>query len=397
MSSSSPFWKPIEPSNVRELMNSGYCVIDNFMQDESVAKKMREEMCSMPIRYENDEEEEKEKKMPCMRPNRTHFTDAKNNAKRYLFSKPGVFEYDMHMNTVENSSNNINGSSGSMATLDRFFEATGKLLAEAFNEAAKEEALSAIDDEEEDKEGKQQKHRSYARVIKVKPGDENRTVKLQINTCGAFPYHFDNPGGARQNRKLTCILYLNEAYEDKCGGEIVLVPFMGPFVTIRPIFNRLVVFQSETVLHRVNKAVNFPGEGRACLTVWLDGDDDSDDDNEEKRNASNKNIRNDLVQLLSSPSKDLISYIRQTPDAQRFLSRWAYRDEYEISLLESHEPGKGLEHMLEAHEDAIKRMRKIQDSDLQKVLERVREMRRRSIDHSTRSSKPTSCRRRTRM
>jgi hypothetical protein len=123
----------------------------------------------------------------------------------------------------------------------------------------------------------------------------------------------------------------------------------------------------------VNKAVNFPGKGRACLTVWLDGDDE-----EEKRKASpgNKNIRNDLVQLLSSPSKDLISYIRQTPDAQRFLSRWAYRDEYEISLLESHEPGKGLEHMLEAHEDAIKRMRKIQDSDLQKVLERVREMRR---------------------
>ena len=378
---SSPFWKPIEPTVLRELMNSGYCVIDNFIQDESVAKKMREEMCSMPIRYENEEEEEKEEKMPRMRPNRTHFTDAKNNAKRYLFSKPGVFEYDMHMNTVENSSNNINGSingGNSMATLDRFFEATRKQLAEAFNKAAKEEAFSAIDDDEEEEEdkGKQQKHRSYARVIKVKPGDENRTVKLQINTCGAFPYHFDNPGGARQNRKLTCILYLNEAYEDKCGGEIVLVPFMGPFVTIRPIFNRLVVFQSETVLHRVNKAVNFPGKGRACLTVWLDGDDSDDD--EKKRNASsgNKNIRNDLVQLLSSPSKDLISYIRQTPDAQRFLSRWAYRDEYEISLLESHEPGKGLEHMLEAHEDAIKRLRKIQDGDLQRVLERVREMRR---------------------
>lgn len=378
---SSPFWKPIEPTVLRELMNSGYCVIDNFIQDESVAKKMREEMCSMPIRYENEEEEEKEEKMPRMRPNRTHFTDAKNNAKRYLFSKPGVFEYDMHMNTVENSSNNINGSingGNSMATLDRFFEATGKQLAEAFNKAAKEEAFSAIDDDEEEEEdkGKQQKHRSYARVIKVKPGDENRTVKLQINTCGAFPYHFDNPGGARQNRKLTCILYLNEAYEDKCGGEIVLVPFMGPFVTIRPMFNRLVVFQSETVLHRVNKAVNFPGKGRACLTVWLDGDDSDDD--EKKRNASsgNKNIRNDLVQLLSSPSKDLISYIRQTPDAQRFLSRWAYRDEYEISLLESHEPGKGLEHMLEAHEDAIKRLRKIQDGDLQRVLERVREMRR---------------------
>ena len=119
------------------------------------------------------------------------------------------------------------------------------------------------------------------------------------------------------------------------------MPFMGPFITIRPIFNRLVVFYSETVLHRVNKAVNFPGKGRVCLTIWLDGDDDENC----KKNA---NIRNDLVQLLASPPEDLISYIRQTPDAQRFLSRWTYRDEYEISLLESH-PGKGLEYMLEAH------------------------------------------------
>ena len=59
--SSSPFWMPIEPRNLRELMKTGYCVIDNFIHDESVAKKMREEMCSMPIRYENEEEEEKEK------------------------------------------------------------------------------------------------------------------------------------------------------------------------------------------------------------------------------------------------------------------------------------------------------------------------------------------------
>ena len=56
------FFGPIEPTLLRELMNSGYCVIDNFMQDESVAKKMREEMCSMPIRYENDEEERKGEK-----------------------------------------------------------------------------------------------------------------------------------------------------------------------------------------------------------------------------------------------------------------------------------------------------------------------------------------------
>ena len=355
------FWRPIEPSAVRLLSSEGYVVLDDFVRDERVAKKMRDELCSMAIDDDGESEPSSlEESAPRLKPNRTHFTDAKNNA-RYLFSKPGVFEYDMHMN--------VSGKDGGeMETLDRFFEASGKHLANAFNEAAAK-AFSETE-EERGEEGKQERQRAH-NSVRVKPGDDNRTVKLQINTCGAFPYHFDNPGGAHQNRKLTCILYLNEAYEDKCGGEIVLVPFMGPFVTIRPTFNRLVVFQSESMLHRVNKAVNFPGKGRACLTIWLDGAEENDNASSEQ----NRNIRNDLVQLLSSPPEDLISYIRQTPDAQRFLSRWTYRDEYEISLLESH-PGKGLEHMLEAHEDAIRRQRKIKDEELLRVLERVRDMRR---------------------
>ena len=349
------FWRPIEPSSAEHLAREGYAVVDDFVRDADAAKTMRDEICSMPIDDDDDDVEEEDGKESDddasrrddarLKPNRTHFTDARKN-KRYLFSKPGVFEYDMHMKRSTNRERKEGSDGrGTTKTLERFFEATGKHLADAFNDAAKEV-----------RDG-----------VKVKPGDANRTVKLQINTGGAFPYHFDNPGGAQQNRKLTCILYLNEDYEDKCGGEIVLVPFMGPFVTIRPIFNRLVVFYSETVLHRVNKAVNFPGKGRVCLTIWLDGDDDENC----KKNA---NIRNDLVQLLASPPEDLISYIRQTPDAQRFLSRWTYRDEYEISLLESH-PGKGLEHMLEAHEDAVKRLRKIKDEELLRVLERVREMR----------------------
>ena len=241
------------------LAREGYAVVDDFVRDADAAKTMRDEICSMPIDDDDDddddddveEEDGKESDDDASRrddarlkPNRTHFTDARKN-KRYLFSKPGVFEYDMHMKRSTNRERKEGSDGrGTTKTLERFFEATGKHLADAFNDAAKEV-----------RDG-----------VKVKPGDANRTVKLQINTGGAFPYHFDNPGGAQQNRKLTCILYLNEDYEDKCGGEIVLVPFMGPFVTIRPIFNRLVVFYSETMLHRVNKAVNFPGKGRVCLT-----------------------------------------------------------------------------------------------------------------------------------
>ena len=98
-----------------------------------------------------------------LKPNRTHFTDAKKN-KRYLFSKPGVFEYDMHKRSTNRERKEGSGGRGTTETLERFFEATGKHLADAFNDAAKEV-----------RDG-----------VKVKPGDANRTVKLQINTGGAF-------------------------------------------------------------------------------------------------------------------------------------------------------------------------------------------------------------------
>eukprot|EP00729_Bicosta_minor_P020180 gene20180-16799_t len=83
-------------------------------------------------------------------------------------------------------------------------------------------------------------------------GTKAVTVKLQYNDGGGgcFPLHYDNPGRPN-NRVVTCLVYLNPEWKQGDGGEIQLVPFCGPCVTIPPLHDRLVVFRADRILHRV--------------------------------------------------------------------------------------------------------------------------------------------------
>jgi hypothetical protein len=348
------FWREIDSDDLEKLDRDGYVIVDDFIEDFSKLETMRDELRAIPISesgfdsHVRNDSVENDSSVATMRPNRTHFLDKANN-RRFLFSKPGVYEYDMH----ESSS----ADGASMETLKEFFAETGKFLANAFN--------AAMNNNEK-----------MLNSLRCKPGCENRTVKLQINKSGAFPYHIDNPGGSSNvtRRKLTCILYLNEEYEDVNGGEIVLVPFMGNFINVRPLFNRLCVFKSESMLHRVNKANGFKDPGRLCLTIWLDGDD-----NLAKEDP--REIRKNLIEK-KNDKNSLIAYIRESPDAQRFCSRFVYRDEYEVSLLDSHDNDNGCEKMLDAHSNAVKELRRTNDEELLNVLELLRQMRHDFADES---------------
>jgi Rps23 Pro-64 3,4-dihydroxylase Tpa1-like proline 4-hydroxylase len=61
----------------------------------------------------------------------------------------------------------------------------------------------------------------------------------------------------------TCILYLNPEWVPGDGGELQLVPFLKRPVRIAPKHDRLAVFLSDRVLHRVLPA----NKERFCLTV----------------------------------------------------------------------------------------------------------------------------------
>lgn len=102
--------------------------------------------------------------------------------------------------------------------------------------------------------------------------DRLEQAKVQVNTGsgGAFPFHFDVPSVKDARRHLTAILYLNPDWQDGDGGEVELLPFPFDSVSVAPLNNRLVVFASTTVMHRV---IPYSGaEGRVCINLWFDGD-----------------------------------------------------------------------------------------------------------------------------
>ena len=101
------------------------------------------------------------------------------------------------------------------------------------------------------------------------PGDAARTVKLQHNRGGGgcFPLHYDNPGPPSR-RALTCILYLNPDWTE--GSRRRTSPdavSLGDDPRASK-HDRLAVFLSDRILHRVLPAKT----ERFCLTVWLDGE-----------------------------------------------------------------------------------------------------------------------------
>ena len=237
-----------------------------------------------------------------MRPNRTSFGSV-------LFDKPGIFECDLH-------DEGVRSVLPCMAAL--FEESKGELI-----EAFKLHLDPLLDKEEED----EVPGCRAERVMLCDPGDSQaRTVKLQYNTGtgGCFPCHYDNPGPTSR-RALTFILYLNHAWEPGHGGELTLFPFLAARpVRLAPRFNRLVVFKSNCMLHRVERCLS--PRGRFCLTIWLDGLD---------TNTPNKTqLRLDAATVDDPAALDrAVALLRASP-LQRSVSRAVYEREYEASLRE---------------------------------------------------------------
>jgi Rps23 Pro-64 3,4-dihydroxylase Tpa1-like proline 4-hydroxylase len=106
--------------------------------------------------------------------------------------------------------------------------------------------------------------------MQLSVAQQRSSIKLQFNTGGsgpgrAFPFHFDSPGGSKDSRRLTMLLYLNEKWQKGDGGELVLQPFLTPAVRIAPRAGRMVLFKSDALLHRVLPST----AERKCLTIWL--------------------------------------------------------------------------------------------------------------------------------
>lgn len=244
-------------------------------------------------------------------PNKTQFALTQNNSQQvFQFVKPNIYEVDLHDASIRKR----------VPELDALFHSTA--LIEAFKQHMPQDEYD------------------------LQMTTSGRTLKLQRNAGhgGCFPCHYDNPGKPNK-RKLTCLLYLNDKWQEGDGGEVQLLPFLKAPVTVAPKMDRVVVFQSDWMLHRV-----LPNTAeRYCLTIWVDG--------------GNVNRPEDMqLRLTQSDLNDdwlgFFERLRKSP-VQRLLSRGVYEEEYLQSLKQCMAAAEqGFEEMLLSHETHLATLKK---------------------------------------
>ena len=180
-----------------------------------------------------------------------------------------------------------------------------------------------------------------------------QNVKVQRNagSGGCFPIHYDTDG-TYDSRKLTCILYLNEAPVE--GGDLVLYPYGGPRMCVEPRLNRLAIFRSDTVAHRVLPCFS----ERYCLTIWC-SEPPRDQPVDE---SGEKEVLHTLVNALHAVTGEkekraLRQAIEERPLVRKLLTKYALEDEWRQSLIESHDPSTERDALLQSFEGEMERIR----------------------------------------
>eukprot|EP00752_Nemacystus_decipiens_P010511 g9361.t1 len=259
-----------------------------------------------------------------MKPNETQFSHP--NGQRLQFSKPHIFEVDLHDDSIRTRLPEMNA---------------------LFHQEALVEALAAAFPEDQ----------GEGQGLRLSRGTRGRTLKLQRNagSGGCFPVHYDNPGPPNK-RALTCLLYLNPHWKEGDGGEVCLRPFLGKEKVIAPLLDRLIIFRSDRVLHRVLPCY----AERFMLTVWIDSPDVNP-------------VEESTLRITRSQLDDWLGFcefLRHSP-VQRVLSRGVYEEQYEESLRDCMEGAEGFEEMLGAHRSLVAGLKK--NKGLYGIIERLRQ------------------------
>jgi hypothetical protein len=175
----------------------------------------------------------------------------------------------------------------------------------------------------------------------------HQAIKLQWNAGdgGCFPMHFDTDASV-DNRVITAIWYQNPGWEPKHGGELRLYPFpMEQPIDISPVLDRMVLFSSKKMVHRVLPCYT----DRYCFTIWLSANGASqcglDPETIEQQRAT---VRAGLGKKDLSEIEAL--RLLEIEELRAHAIKWVYREEWETSLLQSHPEGR-------ARDDLVARMK----------------------------------------
>jgi len=165
----------------------------------------------------------------------------------------------------------------------------------------------------------------------------NASLKLQINDGenARFPIHFDSDSTTDQ-RRWTCLVYLNDDWEERDGGEVVLyLPFQEEKrIVVPPKMGTVVMFNSRYVAH---STLPFKGKRRLMFTIWLHAKGGMDNGNAEKKttaemekesNTSSKSVEMDAQEQLEK----LLA-----PEQRKHLMKLMLAEEWAESIAEAHD------------------------------------------------------------
>jgi hypothetical protein len=206
------------------------------------------------------------------------------------------------------------------------------------------------------------------------PAAPLQRCKVQVNggDGACFPIHFDadpeiRDGPHGSQRCVTAILYLNDESWDcsQAGGALRLFPFPFAPIDFAPVSNRLVLFSSSEMAHRVLRS-RLP---RYCLTFWLyrtcDDDTSGDKTNDggsdtggnrphqsidQIRLATLQTLLTDSPELASWPERELAALsLMMTSKWRRHFTRLVLAESWAGSILESHPDGPEVRAAVETH------------------------------------------------
>ena len=168
----------------------------------------------------------------------------------------------------------------------------------------------------------------------------DQAIKLQWNAGdgGCFPMHFDTDA-AIDTRLITAIWYQNPDWKPEHGGQLQLYPFpVGPAVDLSPILDRMVLFSSRKMVHRVLPSF----ADRYCFTIWLSGRSEpgtllSKEQVEKQRNLVRAGLSKKPGEVMTETEAWKLLEIEEL---RRHALKWVFREEWEESLVQSHPKGQ---------------------------------------------------------
>ena len=146
------------------------------------------------------------------------------------------------------------------------------------------------------------------------------------------------------HRRISAILYLNPGWQPADDGKLVLFPFPFAPVPVEPVNDRLVLFSSPYMLHRVTPSM---ARQRFCLTIWFSG----------QPLAAGHSHGNDTTGP-SSAQPSLLKHLLAREN-RKHVSKLIYANEWSQSIIDSHPPGPERQHVLDTHWADVKVIEKV--------------------------------------